>query len=33
MAGITYPIYQKILLARRAAFRDEIFALSDKIEK
>lgn len=33
MAGVTYPIYKKILDSRKALYRDEIFALSDKIAK
>ena len=33
MAGVTYPIYKKILDGRKAAYRDEIFTLSDKISK
>lgn len=33
MAVVTYPIYNKILASRKAKYRDEIFALSDKISK
>ena len=33
MALSTYPIYKKILDGRKAEYRDEIFALSDKISK
>jgi hypothetical protein len=33
MAGVTYPIYSKILEKRKEAYRDEIFALSDSITK
>ena len=31
--GVNYPIYKKILDSRKALYRDEIFALSDKIAK
>ncbi len=33
MAAVTYPIYNKILASRKAEYRDEILALSDKISK
>jgi len=33
MAGVTYPIYKKILDSRKASYRSEILALSDKISK
>ena len=30
MAAVTYPIYRKFLVARRAEYADRIFALSDQ---
>ncbi len=31
IAGVTYPIYNKILSARKEQYRDEIFEAADKI--